>query len=81
MAIATIAHHRQYLDSHLHQDSVLRSTQLWSEDIPFAEKVVSKHPWDSTDETPEITGIPPDIVLLAKMEGMQRKVADLLAEQ
>ena len=81
MAIAAITHHRQYLDSHLHPDSILRSTQIWSEDIPFAEKVVSKHPWDSTDETPEITGIPPDIVLLAEMEGMQRKVADLLAEQ
>ena len=39
-----------------------------------------KHPWDATSETPEITGIPPDIMLLTKMESLQWKMQDLSDE-
>ena len=48
--------------------------------MPFPEKVGVKYPWDATHGTPEITGIPPDIVLLAEMESLQRTMQDLKEE-
>ena len=77
MAMAAMAYHRKFLEEHLHQESMFRLSPFWAEDIPFQEKVVSKHPWDATDETPEITGVPPDILLLVEMESMQQKIEDL----
>ena len=80
MVVAVIVYHRNYLANHLHADSILRSSSMWNEDIPFSEKVVVKHPWDGTDETPEITGLPPDIILLAELESMHREMAALKAD-
>ena len=36
-----------------------------------------KYPWNAASDTQEITDIPPDIVLLAKMEALQLKIQDL----
>ena len=80
MAVAAIAYYRDYLAKHLHPESILRSTSLWNDDIPFHDKVVVKYPWNATDDTPEITGLPPDTVLLAEMESMKRDMAELKAE-
>ena len=82
MSMASIVYHREYLEKHLHPDSILRYSPFWTnvEDIPFPEKVVVKYPWNATSETPEITGIPPDIVLLAEMEALQLKMQDLKDE-
>ena len=46
----------------------------------FPEKVVVKYPWNATSGTPEITGIPPDIVLLAKIEALQLNMQELKDE-
>ena len=81
MAVAQIAYHREYLDQNLHHDNILRSSSLWNDDIPFEDKIVVKYPWDATDDTPEITGLPPDTVLLAKLESMQLKMKAMLDEQ
>ena len=70
MAMIAIVHHREYLREHLHSKSILRILQMWSEVMPFKEKVLSKHLWDSTSKTPEINGVLPDIVLLAKIMGI-----------
>ena len=59
---------------------MLRSSSIWNEDILFEEKVVVRYPWDATDYTPEITGLPPDIVLLAKIESMKLEMAALKAD-
>ena len=80
MMMASVVHHRKYLEEHLHPDSILRCSPFWTDDMPFPEKVVVKYPWDATRETPEITGIPPDIVLLAEMESLQRTMQDLKEE-
>ena len=40
-----------------------------------------KYPWDITDDTLEITGLPLDIVLLAEIESMKRRMEELLVEQ
>ena len=81
MTLAALVHHQEYIDKHLHMDISLRCSVFWTDNIPFPEKVVLKHPWDATDNTPMITGIPLDIVLFVKMKGVQRKMADLLADQ
>ena len=80
MAVAAIAYNRDYLEEHVHPESMLRSSSLWNDDIPFEDKVVVKYPWDATDETPEITGLPPDIVLLAEIESMKRDMAKFKAD-
>ena len=36
---------------------------------------------DAIDDTPEITGLPPDIILLAEIESMKRRMEDLLVKQ
>ena len=54
---------------------------MWKYDIPFEDKIVVKYPWDATDDTPEITGLPLDTVLLAKLESMQLKMKAMLDEQ
>ena len=79
MLMATIVHHRDYLEEHLHQDIILRYLSFLADidNIPFPEKVVVKYPWNATSDTPEITGIPPDIVLLPEMETLQLKIQDL----
>ena len=76
MSMAAIVHHREYLEKHQHQDSIMRYSPFWADidDMPFPEKVVVKYPWNATSNTPEITGIPPDIVLLAEMETLQLKM-------
>ena len=80
MVVASIAYNRSYLKENLHPDSILRSTALWGEDILFEDRVTVKHEWDKTADTPEITGLPPDIVLLAKLESMKLEMAALKAE-
>ena len=81
MMIAALVHHRDYLDKHLHVDSILECSLFWTDDAPFPEKMVPNHPLDATTDTHKITGVPPDIVLLAEMEGMQRKIANMLAKR
>ena len=54
---------------------------MWNDDIPFEDKLVVKHPWDATDDTLDITGLPPDTVLLTKLESIQLKMKAMLDEQ
>lgn len=44
MAVATIVQHGVYLDTHLHPRSTLRTNLLWTDDIPFADAIVTKFP-------------------------------------
>ena len=80
MAVAALVFYRDHLEEHLHPNSALRACSLWNETIPSAELVVVKYPWDATDDTPEITGLPPDIMLLAEIESLKRNMADLKAD-
>ena len=71
MAYASMTYHRDYLSNRLCSDSILRSSFLWNDNVPFADKVVVRYPWDTTSNTPEITGLQPHIVLLAKVKSLQ----------
>ena len=80
MAVAAIAFRRNYLDNHLHPESTLRSSTIWNDDVPYHDKVVVKYPWNETADTPKITGLPPDIVLLAKLQTMKMEMDALKAD-
>ena len=38
------------------------------------------HPWNSTENTPEITGIPPHILLMSEIDGLKREIKYLKGE-
>ena len=48
-----------------------------TETIPLANFVTTKYPWNKTSATPEITGIPADVLLMANMEDMKFISSDL----
>ena len=39
--------------------------------------MTTKYPWNNTSATPEMTGIPADVLLMAKMEDMKVIISDL----
>ena len=58
----------------------MRTSTLWNDDIPFDDKVVVKYPLNATEDTPEITGLSPDIIILAENESMRQHMTELKAE-
>ena len=39
--------------------------------------MTTEYPWNKTSATPEMTGIPADVILMAKMEYMKVIISDL----
>ena len=78
--LASIIYHRAWLESSLHRNSVVRGSIFLSEDIPFAEHVTTRFPWNTTTDTPEITGLPVDAIYLEKIELLQIQIANLKRE-
>ena len=81
MAVTTIVHYHNYLKEHLHPDSTLRRSSIWNNETFFKGKIAVKYPWDATDPTLEITGLPSAIVLLIGTKSMKRKMEDLLVKK
>ncbi len=77
MCIASIAHNRDFLLANLHSTSKLRVSVFLLDDIPLANYVKVVYPWNKTGCTPEITGIPPDVLILAEFEDMQNQFCDM----
>jgi hypothetical protein len=80
MCLASFIYHRPWLEANLHQDCEVRSTIFWSETgagadnaLPFSDHVVTKHLWDKTEDTPHITGLPPDVLYMAQVKGLIAK--------
>ena len=48
-----------------------------TETILLTNSVTTKYPWNKTSATPEMTGIPVDVRLMAKMEDMKVIIPDL----
>ncbi|KAL7538978.1 hypothetical protein ACHAWF_006258 [Thalassiosira exigua] len=73
---ASICYSYEYLSEMLHNACPLRNAAVFR-DIP--EDIVKlaqvRYSWDSTEDTPKLTGIPPHVVQLAKLEGLERKLA------
>ena len=64
----------------MHSDCMFWSAPLWNETVLFAKYVEVRYPWNSTSMTPVITGIPPDIVLLNKIERLKEMMTDLKSD-
>ena len=54
-----------------------RTSILLTETIALANFVTTKYPCKKTSATPEMTGIPADVLLMDKMEDMKVIISDL----
>ena len=73
---ASVCYHFEFLGEHLHERSRLRQSPLFQQcKDTWIQIAVVKYPWDATEETPKLTGIPPHVALLAKLENLSRQMA------
>ena len=77
--LAQLIHHRAWLDETLHHDSVLCLSPFWSEVAPHSEHVTTRYPWDASDDTPTFTGLPVDVLYMAKVESLTNKLEAIWA--
>ena len=75
--LALLIHHRHWLNRTLHDENPIRISPFWYEDIPYANLVTTRYPWTRTEDTPEFTGIPVDVLYLAKIEEQSKKIEEL----
>ena len=75
--VASLVYHRDFLDRMVHGGSALRSTVFWVEEVPHANDVRISYPWDNSERSTEITGIPPHTSLLAQIERLKITVENL----
>ena len=74
MLFATLCYHVDYLNDHLHTECRFRASALFR-DIPqeILDCAVIAYPWNATEFTPIITGVPPHVLLMSKMENLLMK--------
>ena len=74
MLFATLCYHVDYLNDHLHTECRFRASALFR-DIPqeILDCAVIAYPWNATEFTPIITGVPPHVLLMLKMENLLMK--------
>ena len=77
MCIATIEYNREFLMKNLHSNSSIRTSIFLLEKAPVVEHLTVKYPWNKTSDTPEFTGIPPDILILAEFESMKIRLEEM----
>ena len=80
ICFASICFHHSYLTSYLHEESSFRAS-LFYRDIPdeFLQVARVAFPWDATEDTPKLTGVPPHVVLMAEIEDLKNKFQGLQA--
>ena len=71
---ASICFHHSYLTKNLHKECSLHASLIFR-DIPdkFLNIARIAYPWDSTADTPKITGVPPHVLLMAEIEDLKIK--------
>jgi hypothetical protein len=75
--IASLVYHRQFLDGVLHPENAIRCSVFWSEKIPYEDHVVTRFPWNRTSDTPEISGLPIDVLYMSKIETLLEQISEL----
>ena len=75
---ASICFHQDYLSSNLHTECRFRASSFFR-DIPqeFLDCAMIAFPWNSTQDTPKITGVPPHVLLISKVEELLQKFSAL----
>ena len=71
ICVSDLVYYNDFLKEHLHRNSMARTSIFLTEKIPFSNFVTTKYPWNKTSATPEMTGIPYDVLLMARMEDMR----------
>ena len=71
---ASICFHHSFLTNNLHEECSFRASLIFR-DIPdeFLNLARVAYPWDSTVDTPKITGVPPHVLLMAEIEELKIK--------
>ena len=77
ICLASLIFHRVWINETLHSESPICVTPFWYEDIPLADHVTTKFPWTRTNDMPEFTGIPIDVLYMAKIEEQNTIIARL----
>jgi hypothetical protein len=81
--LASLVFHRRWLEQNLHSENPVFATSFFSEmdSMPFADRVTTRYPWNATKDTPAFTGVPPDILLMAKIEQLELTIERLESRQ
>ena len=77
--LASLIFHKTWLVENLHAQNPVLTTPYFSEDVPFADHVMTRFPWTKTEDTPVFTGIPADVLYMAKIEELEAKNSHLEA--
>merc|ERR1712232_94989 len=75
--VASIGYHKKFMLNNLHSRNPLRNNIFITETMPHSESIVVKYPWNKTSDTPQITGLPPDILILAEFESVHQELKSL----
>lgn len=79
--LASFCYHREYLKSAFPPNSPFFSSIAFATMPSDAEAVVNasvvRYPWNKTSQTPKLTGIPPHVAIICKLEELQEEVAGL----
>lgn len=75
---AVCYHYKDLKEKHLHPQCMLRQASLFR-GIPreIVELAVVRFPWDKTEDTPKLTGIPPHVLHMAEMEELKIELRDV----
>lgn len=77
--LASACFHHDYLVSVLPSDSPFFSSIAFATmpEETVRKSAVIRYPWNKTDQTPKLTGIPPHVAILCKMEGVEQRMGKL----
>ena len=78
MAFASVCFHYKYLNDNSHPRNPYRISTMWKDIHPQVRSHARiAYPWNKTLETPEFTGIPPHVSLLADIAELKEELISL----
>ena len=77
MCVSALVYYDDFLKKHLHHNIMARTSIFLIETIPLANFVTTKYPWNKKSATPEMTGIPDDVILMTEIEYTKVIISDL----
>jgi hypothetical protein len=84
---ASMCYHYEYLIENLPEQHGLNASAIFQAAASHADvraASVIKYPWNRTEQTPVVTGIPPHVVLQAEMESLkqvlEKNIDDIIKE-
>lgn len=74
--LASFIYHREWLDENIHSNNALKWS-FFGQAIPCADLVGPDFPFNKTVDTPKITGLPVNVLYIAKVERLNIELAEL----